>query len=274
MLIEFLKAAALAVVEGLTEWLPVSSTGHMILVDEFIKLNMPPDYMEMFFVVIQLGAIMAVAYSFFARLNPIAITCKKISIRPDIINLWAKIIFACIPAAVVGVFFDDKINELFYNYKTVAIMLIIVGIAFIIVENRLKDATPHIVNISQITFKIALIIGIFQLAAAVFPGSSRSGMTILGALIMGVSRTAATEFTFFLAIPVMFGASALKLFKYGLNFTGPEFAMLLGSMVIAFIVSLLSINFLLSFVKKHDFKSFGYYRIVLGIIALLYFGLK
>ncbi|MDR2709284.1 MAG: undecaprenyl-diphosphate phosphatase, partial [Elusimicrobiota bacterium] len=262
--IEFLKAAVLAIIEGITEWLPISSTGHMILAQEFIHLNMSAQYKEMFFVVVQLGAILAVAVLFFARLNPFSIIDKKISIKKETLTLWFKIIAACLPAAICGLLWDDKFNELFYNYQTVAIMLILVGIAFIVVESFVKDENAKIKNVYQITYKIAFIIGLFQLVSAIFPGTSRSGATIIGALIFGVCRTAATEFTFFLAVPVMFGASALKLFKFGLNFTGVELSMLLFSMACAFIISALTMNFLLSYVKKHDFKFFGYYRIVLG----------
>ncbi|MCI9595948.1 MAG: undecaprenyl-diphosphate phosphatase [Firmicutes bacterium] len=262
---EILKAIILGLVEGITEWLPISSTGHMILVDEFIKMNVSPEFMEMFLVVIQLGAILAVVVIYWRRLIP---TSKKTWI------MWLKIIVACVPAAVIGLLFDDVFNALFYNYQTVAIMLIIFGILFIVIENRNKHATPKVLNIDDLTYKQALIIGFFQLIAAVFPGTSRSGATILGGLMIGVSRTVAAEFTFFLAIPVMFGASLLKLVKFGLSFTPNEVVLLLNGMIVAFLVSLAAIKFLMGYIKKHDFKAFGWYRIILGIIVLGYFGVQ
>lgn len=262
---EILKSILLGIVEGITEWLPISSTGHMILVDEFIKMNVSPEFMEMFLVVIQLGAILAVLVIYWRRLIP---TSKKTWI------MWMKIIVACIPAAVIGLLFDDVFNALFYNYQTVAVMLIIFGILFIIIENRNKNAVPKVTSLDDLTYKQALIIGLFQLIAAVFPGTSRSGATILGGLMIGVSRTVAAEFTFFLAIPVMFGASLLKLVKFGLEFTGQETVLLANGMVVAFLVSMAAIKFLMGYIKKHDFKVFGWYRIVLGILVLGYFGFK
>ena len=258
------KAIILGIVEGITEWLPVSSTGHMILVDEFINLNVSPAFKEMFFVVIQLGAVMAVVVLYWKKLFPFS-TKEKFLIKEETFQMWFKIVVACIPAAVVGILFDDKIDELFYNYQTVALALIMVGIAFIIVEKRTKT------ELSDITYKDAIIIGLFQLIAAIFPGTSRSGATIIGAIMFGVSRGLATEFTFFLAIPVMFGASLLKVLKFGLVFTGTEIAVLLIGMIVAFIVSMISIKFLTDYVKKHDFTVFGWYRIILGIIVILYF---
>lgn len=262
---EILKAIILGIVEGITEWLPISSTGHMILVDEFIKMNVSPEFMEMFLVVIQLGAILAVVVIYWRRLIP---TSKKTWI------MWLKIIVACVPAAVIGLLFDDVFNALFYNYQTVAIMLIVFGILFIVIENRNKHANPKVLSIDDLTYKQALIIGFFQLIAAVFPGTSRSGATILGGLMIGVSRTVAAEFTFFLAIPVMFGASLLKLVKFGLSFTPSEAVLLLNGMIVAFLVSLAAIKFLMGYIKKHDFKVFGWYRIILGIIVLGYFGVQ
>lgn len=262
---EIIKAIILGIVEGITEWLPISSTGHMILVDEFIKMDVTPEFLEMFLVVIQLGAILAVVVIYWKTLIP---TDKKTWI------MWLKIIVACIPAAVIGLLFDDVFNALFYNYQTVAIMLILFGIFFIIIENRNKHAVPKVNSLDELTYKQALIIGVFQLIAAIFPGTSRSGATILGGLMIGISRTVAAEFTFFLAIPVMFGASVLKLAKFGLHFTGDETVILLNGLVVAFLVSMAAIKFLMGYIKKHDFKVFGWYRIVLGIVVLGYFGIK
>ena len=261
------KAIILGIVEGITEWLPVSSTGHMILVDEFINLNVSPAFKEMFFVVIQLGAVVVL---YWKKLFPFS-TKEKFLIKEETFQMWFKIVVACIPAAVVGILFDDKIDELFYNYQTVALALIMVGIAFIIVEKRNKGRVFTKTELSDITYKDAIIIGLFQLIAAIFPGTSRSGATIIGAIMFGVSRGLATEFTFFLAIPVMFGASLLKVLKFGLVFTGTEIAVLLIGMIVAFIVSMISIKFLTDYVKKHDFTVFGWYRIILGIIVILYF---
>ncbi len=264
------KAIILGIVEGITEWLPVSSTGHMILVDEFIKLNVSPAFKEMFFVVIQLGAVMAVVVLYWKKLFPFS-TSEKFLVKKDTFQMWFKIVVACIPAAIVGILFDDKIDELFYNYQTVALALIIVGIVFIIVEKKNKGRVFMKTKLSDITYKDAVIIGLFQLIAAIFPGTSRSGATIVGAIIFGVSRGLATEFTFFLAIPVMFGASLLKILKFGLTFTGTEISVLLIGMIVAFIISMISIKFLTDYVKKHDFTVFGWYRIILGIIVILYF---
>ena len=268
--IEIFKAIILGIIEGITEWLPVSSTGHMILVDEFLQLGMSPEFKEMFFVVIQLGAIMAVVLLYWKKIFPFNFN-KKPFVEKDIIIMWIKIVLACIPAAIIGLKWDDQINALFYNFQTVAIMLILFGILFIVVENHNKGKTPKINNMNQLTYKAALIIGLFQVIAAVFPGTSRSGATIIGAIMFGISRGLATEFTFFLAIPVMFGASLLKVLKFGLIFTGTEVAVLLIGMIVAFIVSMISIKFLTDYVKKHDFIVFGWYRIILGIIVILYF---
>lgn len=269
-IIELIKVIILGIVEGITEWLPISSTGHMILVDEFLKLNVSDAFLEMFLVVIQFGAIMAVIIIFWNKIFPFSFK-GGIKVRKDVFQMWFKVIAACIPAAIVGLLFDDELNALFYNYTTVAITLIVFGILFIVIENYNKGKAPKITDISGITYKSALIIGIFQLIAAVFPGTSRSGATIVGALLIGISRTTAAEFTFFLAIPTMLGASVLKLFKFGLAFTSTEAVFLLTGMAVAFVVSLAAIKFLMGYIKKHDFKSFGWYRIILGCVVLIYF---
>ena len=268
--IEIFKAIILGIIEGITEWLPISSTGHMILVDEFLQLGMSDAFKEMFFVVIQLGAILAVVVLYWKKIFPFDFKENQV-IKKDIIIMWIKIVIACIPAAIVGVLFDDKINLLFYNFQSVAITLIVFGILFIVVENYNKGKNSIVKNINQLTYKMAMVIGLFQLVAAIFPGTSRSGATILGALLIGVSRDVAAEFTFFLAIPVMFGASLLKLIKFGIVFKSFELTVLLVGMVVAFIVSLLTIKFLVGYIKKHDFKIFGWYRIVLGCILLIYY---
>ncbi len=270
-IIELIKVIILGVVEGITEWLPISSTGHMILVDEFIKLDVSAEFLEMFLVVIQLGAILAVVVLYWQKLIPFDYK-NNWKIKKDTFSMWFKIVVACIPAAIVGLLFDDQLNELFYNPLTVAIALIVFGILFIFIENYNKGKRSKITSLNEITYNTALIIGIFQLIAAIFPGTSRSGATIVGALLIGVSRTVAAEFTFFLAIPVMFGASLLKLIKFGLVFTTNEFILLIIGMLVAFVISMLTIKFLMSYIKKHDFKVFGWYRIVLGIVVLLYFG--
>lgn len=262
---EIIKAIILGIVEGITEWLPISSTGHMILVDEFIKLDVSAAFMEMFLVVIQLGAIMAVVVIYWKKLIP--------NNRETWI-MWAKIVVSCIPAAVIGLLLDDVFNALFYNWYTVAIALIVFGIAFIIIENKHKGVEPKVTHLDDLTFKQALIIGLFQLIAAIFPGTSRSGATILGGLMIGVSRTVAAEFTFFLAVPVMFGASFLKLMKFGLVFTAQESVLLIVGLITAFVVSIVAIKFLMAYIKKNDFKVFGWYRIVLGAIVIAYFGIK
>lgn len=273
--IEILKVIILGIVEGITEWLPVSSTGHMILVDEFIKMNVSAEFKEMFFVVIQLGAIMAVVVLYWKKLFPfqkvqIADSKPRIELNKDTMSLWIKVIIASFPAAIIGLPFDDKIDELFYNYQTVAVTLILYGIFFILVEYRNKNKRPIVNYLSDLTYSTAVIIGIFQILALI-PGTSRSGATIVGAMLIGVSRTVAAEFTFFLAIPVMFGASLLKLLKFGLVFTSSELVVLSVGMITAFVVSILAIKFLMGYIKKHDFKAFGYYRIVLGLIVIGYF---
>ena len=271
LIIEILKAIVLGVVEGITEWLPISSTGHMILVDEIIHLNQPDAFKDMFLVVIQLGAILAVVVLYWHKLWPFGIENKRIVPKKDIWQMWFKVLVSCVPAAVVGVLFDDKLNALFYNWQTVAIMLILFGIFFLVVETWNKGKTAKIHSIGELTYTSALIIGAFQLIAAVFPGTSRSGATILGAILIGVSRTVAAEYTFFLAVPVMFGASALKLVKFGFHFTSAESILLAVGMIVAFLVSILTIKFLMGYIKKHDFKAFGWYRIVLGAAVILYF---
>ncbi|APF24936.1 MULTISPECIES: undecaprenyl-diphosphate phosphatase [Clostridium] len=272
--LEIIKAIILGIVEGITEWLPISSTGHMILVDQFLKLNVSKDFMDMFLVVIQLGAILAVIVLYWEKIFPFKFS-NGIKIEKDTMIMWVKIVIACIPAAVIGLLFDDQLNELFYNPTTVAVMLILFGILFIVIENYNKGKRSKINSLSEITYNVAIMIGLFQLIAAVFPGTSRSGATIVGALLIGVSRTVAAEFTFFLAIPVMFGASALKLLKFGLatgfTMTGNELSILLVGMIVAFIVSILAIKFLMSYIKNNDFKAFGWYRIILGIIVIGYF---
>ncbi len=281
-MIEILKSIILGIVEGITEWLPISSTGHLILIDEFLKMNQTDEFMEMFKVVIQLGAIMAVVVIFWKKLwpfgknnntHPLSDKGAGAYIKTDIFQMWFKVLVACIPAAAVGLVLDDWIDEHLYNPWTVAIALIIFGIAFIIVENWNKNKKPKVNNISELTYKAALIIGIFQLIAAVFPGTSRSGATIIGALLIGISRTVAAEFTFYLAIPVMFGASLLKLVKFGFDLTGSELAVLATGMIVAFAVSVFVIKFLMDYIKKHDFKVFGWYRIILGAFVLAYFSL-
>ena len=258
------------IVEGITEWLPVSSTGHMILLNALLKFrNVSDGFYSMYEVVIQLGAILAVVVVFWKRLWPFGMKEGHPGIKVRTMKMWGQIIIACIPAAVVGLLFDDEFEALFYNPTSVALALIIVGIAFIVVENHEKHMEPTITRLRDFTWKTALIIGLFQVIAAIFPGTSRSGATIIGALLIGVSRTCAAEFTFFLAVPVMLGASLLKLVKFGGTFTGNEIAVLLVGSITAFVVSLFIIRFLMNFVKKHDFKVFGWYRIALGAFVLV-----
>lgn len=268
--IELIKVIILGIVEGITEWLPISSTGHMILVNEFMQLNITEEFKEMFFVVIQLGAILAVVVLYFNKLFPFSFKKGDKFIKCDIMQLWFKIVVACLPAAIIGLAFDDILDELFYNYQTVSVMLIFYGIVFIWIENKNKRNSARIVRLNDISYKLALAIGVFQLLALI-PGTSRSGATIIGAILLGTSRTIAAEFTFFLAIPVMFGASLLKLIKFGFVFTTNEALILLLGMLVAFIVSIIAIKFLMGYIKKHDFKVFGWYRIVLGIMVIGYF---
>ncbi len=269
-MIEILKAILFGIVEGITEWLPVSSTGHMIILDEFIKLDCTPEFLEMFLVVIQLGAIFAVVILFWDKIFPFQFRDQsKPVIEQDKIMLWLKIVVACIPAAVVGLLFDEVFEELFYHAIPVAVALIVFGVAFIVVERRNKGKKARVKTLKGITFPVALIIGFFQLIAAIFPGTSRSGATIVGALLIGVSRSVAAEFTFFLAIPVMFGASLLKIVKFGFHFTQVEAGVLIIGMLVAFVVSIFVIKFLMDYIKKHDFQIFGWYRIVLGILVIV-----
>ena len=277
-MIDILKAIVIGIVEGITEWLPVSSTGHIILTDEFIKLGMTAEFMEMFEVVIQLGAILAVVVIYWHKLWPFTlkkeigynyITKQGGYIKKDIMDMWFKVVVACIPAVVL-VPFNDKIDELFYNYQTVSAMLIIYGILFIIIERFNKKREPKIVDMSVLSYKTAILIGLFQVLA-VIPGTSRSGATILGAILLGVSRVTAAEFSFYLAVPVMFGASLIKILDFGFEFTGNQIAVLAAGMISAFVVSILAIKFLIGYIKKRDFAAFGYYRIILGIVVLIYF---
>lgn len=295
-LLEWLKVILLGIVEGITEWLPISSTGHLILVNEFVKLQQSDAFMEMFNVVIQLGAILAVVVLYFRKLWPFH-TRKSVPEKPvfanistngalawcqnfmtnyfhmDKIVLWIKIVVSCIPAMLIGLPLDDWMEEHLHNYFVVALMLIIYGVLFIIIENYNKKRKPTICSLKEITFQDALIVGIFQVLSLI-PGTSRSGATIIGGILIGASRELAAEYTFFLAIPVMFGASFIKLLKFGLSFTAVEASVLIVGMVVAFVVSILAIKFLMGYIKKHDFKVFGWYRIVLGILVLLYFGMK
>jgi len=286
MVWELIKSLIFGIVEGITEWLPISSTGHLILLDEFLKLDASDNFKEMFDVVIQLGAILAVVVIYWNKLwpfgkqnnpHPMAQTGFGACLKKDILQMWCKVIVATVPAAVIGLLLDDWSQAHLYNAWTVAIMLILFGIAFIWIEKWHKNRTPKMNSIASLKYSTVLLIGVFQLIAAIFPGTSRSGATIVGALLLGVSRTAAAEFTFFLAIPAMLGASGVKILIFlveGGGFSGPELGILLVGMVISFIVSMLAIRFLMGFIKKHDFKAFGWYRIVLGIVVVLYFALS
>ncbi len=276
-MIEILKAALFGLVEGITEWLPISSTGHMILLNEFVKLDVSTDFWDMFLVVIQFGAILAVILLYWKTIWPLGVyrhrKRTRIVWKKETLQLWIKTIVACIPAAVVGLALDDWLDEHLYNWLVVSIMLIVVGIVFLVVENVQKDREPIVTSLNDLTMKDAFLIGLFQLIAAVFPGTSRSGSTIVGGLIIGVSRTVAAEFTFILAIPVMAGASLLKILKFGFHFSGIEAAILGVGMGVAFVVSLVVIRFLMGYIRRHDFKPFGWYRIALGTLVILYFGL-
>ncbi len=274
-IIEFIKAIILGIVEGITEWLPISSTGHMILVDEFINLNVSDAFLELFLVVIQLGAICAVPVLFFNKLNPFS-TKKSKEEKRSTWSLWFKVIVGVVPAGVIGILFDDLLNEYLYNYVVVAIALIVYGVLFIVIEKRKKGTAFRIERVEDLTYKDALVIGAYQMLSLI-PGTSRSGSTILGGMLSGVSRTASAEFSFFMAIPIMLGASALKLLKFfmaGFSITTPELLILLVGIVVSFIVSLASIKFLMDFVKRHDFKPFGIYRIALGMLVIGYFLIK
>ena len=277
-MLDFLKAILFGIVEGITEWLPVSSTGHMILLDEFVKMNVSEEFWNLFLVVIQLGAILAVVILFWDKIFPFDLSKEAIAEhrvnRKDVWLLWVKILISCVPAAIIGVLFDDVFDRLFYNGPCVAIALIVFGIAFIVIETAKKGKEFKINSISEITYKTALYIGFFQVLAAIFPGTSRSGATIVGALLIGVARTVAAEYTFYLAIPVMAGASLLKVLKFDGSMTGSEVMILFVGTVVAFVVSIVVIRFLMGYIRKHDFKVFGVYRIVLGLVVLIYFGMR
>ena len=268
-MMEIIKAILFGIVEGITEWLPISSTGHMILLNEFVRLDVSEEFWQMFLVVIQLGAILAVVLLFWEKIFPFNFKGGSI-IKADTFLLWGKIIAACIPAAIVGILLDDFLDKYLYNYVVVSIMLIVYGIAFIVIEKRNAHVRPIITKLSELPYTVALYIGLFQVLAMI-PGTSRSGATILGGLLLGTSRYVAAEFTFYLAIPVMFGASALKMIKFGLHYSAMEVAILITGCLVAFFVSVFAIKFLMSYIKKHDFKVFGYYRIALGVLVLLYF---
>lgn len=279
-MLEIIKAIIYGIVEGITEWLPISSTGHLILVEQLVPFQGTSEgFFDMFDVVIQLGAILAVVVLFWNQIWPFALTKESRQgqtgfmsfFKKDIWALWFRILVSCVPAAVIGVLFDDVFTALFYNPTSVALALIIFGVAFIVIENWNKNRKSKVTKLSQITYQTALMIGVFQVIAAVFPGTSRSGATIVGALLIGVSRTVAAEYTFFLAIPVMFGASLLKVVKFGFTFTSIELALLVVGMVVSFVVSVFVLRFLMGYIKKHDFKVFGWYRIALGVVVLLYF---
>ena len=278
MLFELLKAFLFGVVEGITEWLPISSTGHMILLDQFVQLDVSKDFYSMFEVVIQLGAILAVVVIYWHKIWPFHQADKNTQaqgiwryVDKDIMIMWLKIFIACLPAGIIGVAFNDTFERLFYNPTCVAIALIVFGIAFILIEDIHKNKQPKITSIAELSYYTVVLIGFFQLIAAVFPGTSRSGATIVGALILGVSRTVATEFTFFLAIPVMFGAALFKLVKFGFSFTPLEIWILVVGLVTAFITSIIAIKFLMQYIKKHTFKAFGWYRIILGLLVIAFF---
>ena len=274
-MIEILKSILYGIVEGITEWLPISSTGHMILLEEIMPMNVSKSFWSMFLVVIQLGAILAVVVLYWNKIFPFKKNKEgKYTSVKSIWILWSKILVATIPAAIIGLALDDWIDAHLYNGFVVAIMLILVGVAFIYIENRNKDMRPSVNSLSALSYKDALIIGLFQVVAAILPGTSRSGATIVGGLMIGVSRAVAAEFTFFLAIPVMFGASLLKLVKFGLAFSVLEFFILVIGMVVAFFVSIFVIRFLMSYIKKHDFKVFGWYRIVLGAFVLIFLAIR
>lgn len=270
-MLEALKVIILGIVEGITEWLPISSTGHLILAEEFIKLQMNKDFISMFNVVIQLGAILAVVVIYFHKLNPFS-PSKTEKQKLLTMQLWVKVLIASVPAAIIGLLFDDYIDAHLMNYKVVALMLIIYGVIFIIIEKKHEHKPATVKRLSELTIPMVLIIGAFQVLALI-PGTSRSGATIIGGLLIGAARGVAAEFTFFLAIPVMFGASLLKILKFGFHFTGSEAFLLLLGCAVSFAVSIFAIKFLMQYIKNHDFKVFGYYRIVLGVIVLLYFGM-
>ena len=272
-MLDILKAIIFGIVEGITEWLPISSTGHLIIMEELLKLDQGDAFFEMFQVVIQLGAILAVVVLYFHKLNPFSPTEKTQKQKMRTWQIWIKVVIGCLPAGVIGILFDDLIDKVFYHWYVVALTLIIYGVLFIVVENYQQGKEPKATKFSQLSIQMVLIIGVFQMLAMI-PGTSRSGATIVGALMIGVSRSLAAEYTFFLAIPVMFGASLLKLVKFGFAFTGMQIAVLLVGMLVSFGVSIVAIKFLMSYIKKNDFKVFGYYRIVLGVLVFLFFGIK
>lgn len=276
---DIIKSIILGIIEGITEWLPISSTGHLIIADEFIKLGMSDEFMEMFNVVIQLGAILAVVVIFWNKMWPFTadktkgynyITKGNGLIKKDVMDMWFKVIAAMLPAAIVGIPFDNYFEKHFHNWQVVSAALIVYGVLFIVIEKINKNRKPKVNSIPELSYKTALLIGCFQ-ALSLIPGTSRSGSTILGAMILGVSRVAGAEFSFFLAVPVMFGASLIKLLKFGLTFTGMELAVLAVGTLTSFIVSVIAIKFLISYVRRHDFSLFGYYRIALGVIVIAYF---
>ncbi len=273
-MLEIVKVIVIGIIQGITEWLPVSSTGHMILADEFIKLQVRPEFLEMFLVVIQFGSILAVLVLYFHKLNPFS-PKKTAAEKNETLHLWGKVIVGVLPAAVIGLLFDDLLNDIFYNPVTVTVTLILYGVLFILLENRNQKVMPKISNLTELSYKTALSIGLFQLLSLI-PGTSRSGSTILGAMLIGSSRFVAAEYSFFLAIPVMCGASLLKVLKFLLESTllGGEIVILAIGMVVAFLVSVFAIKFLMGYIKKHDFKAFGYYRIILGVIVALYFMIR
>ncbi len=269
--VEALKVIFLGIVEGITEWLPISSTGHMLLVDQFLQLNESQDFKDMFFVVIQLGAIMAVVLLFWNKMWPFKRSVNnKIEVRKDVFSIWLKVVVACVPGAVITLLFDDYIEAHFQTPEVIASALILYGIAFILIEIFNRKRKPKIETINDITYMTAFLIGLFQVLS-IIPGTSRSGSTIIGALLIGVSRVAAAEFTFFLAVPVMFGLSAIKIIKFGFGFTALELCITLLGMLVAFVVSLIVVKFLMNYIRKHDFKVFGWYRIILGVVILIYF---
>ncbi|HJB96733.1 MAG TPA: undecaprenyl-diphosphate phosphatase [Candidatus Mediterraneibacter intestinigallinarum] len=271
-MLDILKAIIFGIVEGITEWLPISSTGHLIILEELLKMSQGDEFFEMFQVVIQLGAILAVIVIYFHKLNPFS--PKKTQKQKMLTwQIWIKVVIGCVPAGVIGLLFNNQIDKLLYHWYVVAITLIVYGVLFIVVENYQKDKTPQVTKFSQLTIPMILIIGVFQMLALI-PGTSRSGATIVGALMIGVSRSVAAEYTFFLAIPVMFGASLLKLINFGFNFTAMQVAVLLVGVVVSFAVSIVAIKFLMSYIRKNDFKVFGYYRIALGVIVFLFFGIS
>lgn len=278
-IMDIIKSIILGIIEGITEWLPISSTGHLIIADEFIKLGMTDEFMEMFNVVIQLGAILAVVVIFWNKMWPFTadktkgynyITKGNGLIKKDVMDMWFKVIVAMLPAAIVGIPFDNYFEKHFHNWQVVSAALIVYGVLFIVIEKMNKNRKPKVNSIPELSYKTALLIGCFQ-ALSLIPGTSRSGSTILGAMILGVSRVAGAEFSFFLAVPVMFGASLIKLLKFGFTFTGMELAVLAVGTLTSFIVSVIAIKFLISYVRRHDFSLFGYYRIALGVIVIAYF---